>query len=65
MNKKIFNNLLFKIKLRLVVFLKLTYYKFKYRKQLKIGKNNKFRNRFKINIAEERLFKYRKWKLLE
>lgn len=45
-------SILFKIKLRIVVGMKLTYYKCRYGKQLKIGKKNKFRSRFKINIAE-------------
>lgn len=45
-------DILFKIRLRIVVGLKLTYYKCKYGKQLKIGKKNKFRSRFKINIAK-------------
>lgn len=45
-------NILSKVKLRIVIFWKLLYYKCKYGEQLKIGKNNKFRKRFKINIAK-------------
>ena len=42
-----------KIKIRVIIFLKLLYYKCKYGRKLKIGKNNKFRKRFKINIAKD------------
>lgn len=40
------------LKRRFVILIKLNYYKIKYGKQLIIGKNNKFRKRFNINIAK-------------
>lgn len=50
-------DIIWKVKLRVVIFLKLLYYKLKYKNRFKIGKHNKFRSRFKINIAKDRIFR--------